>query len=227
MKHHLILFLVISISFITPALAQQTGFVVHEWGTFTTLTGSDGILLPGLYYEEEYLPYFVQNFSGFNGTGYHKGFNFDCENVTVKMETPVIYFYSNKARQVSVRVDYPGGALSQWYPSRSDGEAESYSGYYDFAQQHNGWITWNANILAKANNDTVGMWKDGETHVWEAPRATDANVVTTGSGEVEKYLFYRGVGNANFMDGGDGQHYVLQTSFEGNNLIIQNLTHYN
>ena len=50
---------------ITPSLAQKTnptGFIVHEWGTFTTLAGSDGILLPGLYHEEEQLPNFVQHF---------------------------------------------------------------------------------------------------------------------------------------------------------------------
>ena len=34
-------------------------YVLHEWGTFTTVSGSDGGLLPGLQREEEALPPFV------------------------------------------------------------------------------------------------------------------------------------------------------------------------
>lgn len=44
--------------------------------------------------------------------------------------------------------------------------------------------------------------------------------------EVEKYLFYRGVGNANFMDGASGGHYVLQTVFHKDTLVITNQTEY-
>jgi hypothetical protein len=227
MKHQIITLLVISFSFITPSHAQKP-FVVHEWGTFTTLAGSDGVLLPGLYREEEYLPDFVQHFPGFAYGGFiHKGLYLECDNVTLKMETPVIYFYSDKARAVSVKVNWPGGTISQWYPERSDGEIASYYGTIDFATQHNGWIQWNANILAHSASDTTGMWKDGETHTWQAPRATDANVITDSLGNVEKYLFYRGVGNASFMDGGMNGHYLLKTSFQGNTLVIQNLTRYN
>lgn len=35
--------------------------VVHEWGTFTSMQGSDGIALEGLQREEEGLPPFVQS----------------------------------------------------------------------------------------------------------------------------------------------------------------------
>ena len=81
-------------------------FVAHEWGTFTTLAGSDGVLLPGLYHEEEQLPYFVYYQPGFTYGGYiSKGLSLDCVNATLKMETPVIYFYSGVAQYVSVRVD--------------------------------------------------------------------------------------------------------------------------
>ena len=34
-----------------------------------------------------------------------------------KMETPVIYFYSDTPRTVSVRVNMPRGVLTQWYPA--------------------------------------------------------------------------------------------------------------
>jgi len=43
------------------ASAFATGFTVHEWGTFTSVSGSDGVLLPGLEVEEAPLPNFVQS----------------------------------------------------------------------------------------------------------------------------------------------------------------------
>src|SRR5205085_10385406 len=57
-----LLFLTVSVALCFPLRAQQH-FVAHEWGTFTTLAGSDGTLLPGLYHEEERLPVFVDQFS--------------------------------------------------------------------------------------------------------------------------------------------------------------------
>ncbi len=37
-----------------------------------------------------------------------------------RMETPVIYFYTDKPRTVNVRVDFPQGMLSEWYPPVED-----------------------------------------------------------------------------------------------------------
>jgi hypothetical protein len=230
MKYGLFTILVVSLSFSAPLFAQKP-FVVHEWGTFTTLAGSDGVLLPGLYREEEYLPDFVLHFPGFAYGGYiHKGLYLECDNITLKMETPVIYFYSDKTRDVSVNVNWPGGTISQWFPERSAGEDPSFYETYgtmDFATKHNGSISWNAKVLTHSASDTTGIWKYGETHTWQAPRATDANVITDSLGNVEKYLFYRGVGNASFMDGGTSTNYLLKTYFQGNTLHIKNLTTYN
>ena len=33
------------------------------------------------------------------------------------METPVLYFYPDRAMNVSVRVDFPHGRITEWYPS--------------------------------------------------------------------------------------------------------------
>ncbi|MEK7862968.1 MAG: hypothetical protein AAB295_06860, partial [Chloroflexota bacterium] len=41
------------------ALPAGGGLEVHEWGTFTSLQGSDGVDLEGLHHEEEGLPPFV------------------------------------------------------------------------------------------------------------------------------------------------------------------------
>jgi hypothetical protein len=59
-----------------------TGFVVHEWGTNTVVTGSDGSLQRGLHHEEEDLPDFV----------YDRAKQGKLLPVEDKMETPVDYF---------------------------------------------------------------------------------------------------------------------------------------
>src|SRR5438477_12030332 len=41
----------------SPAIASD--LVVHEWGTFTSVQGADGVSLEGLSHEEEPLPDFV------------------------------------------------------------------------------------------------------------------------------------------------------------------------
>ena len=44
--------------------AAATDYTLHEWGTFTSISGSDGVLLPGLEREEEALPMFVKSHEG-------------------------------------------------------------------------------------------------------------------------------------------------------------------
>ncbi|MGH9934956.1 MAG: hypothetical protein ACREAM_01850, partial [Blastocatellia bacterium] len=34
----------------------------------------------------------------------------------MRMETPVIYFYSDRDVRASVKVDFPGGCITEWYP---------------------------------------------------------------------------------------------------------------
>ena len=36
------------------------------------------------------------------------------------METPVIYFYSGSEMDVSVKVDFPNGKITEWYPQARD-----------------------------------------------------------------------------------------------------------
>lgn len=86
-----------------------SGFVVHEWGTDTVVVGSDGVSLRGLQHEEEALPGFVHDRLA-------AGMLADSVSVYVKMETPVVYFYSPVARTVAVKVDFPAGEFTQWYP---------------------------------------------------------------------------------------------------------------
>ena len=70
------------------------------------MVGSDGSLQRGLHHEEEDLPGFVYDRirAGQELPAY------------VKMETPVTYFYSERPLEVGVKVSFPHGIFSQWYP---------------------------------------------------------------------------------------------------------------
>lgn len=162
--------------------------VVHEWGTFTTMAGSDGIALSGLHLEEEALPPFVyrQHF----GAG--KGLN-RVTGATVKMETPVLYFYAEQQTPVQVRVDFSGGSISEWFPQRSEGEP--LTPMLNLTQPYRGRIAWNIDVLAPDTDGRPSPDPRLVSPLWEAPRRTSANLIRGESGEIEHYLFYRGVGN--------------------------------
>src|SRR5262245_49090479 len=103
-----------------PDCAPADRFVVHEWGTFTSVQGSEGIALEGLTREEEALPRFVYDRTKIRDCPLRakgwKGLEVPAEHVTQKMETPVLYFHSAAQRRVRVRVDFVRGLISQWYP---------------------------------------------------------------------------------------------------------------
>jgi hypothetical protein len=218
-------------SFQVIALASPT-YQLHEWGTFTTVAGSDGVLLSGLQREEELLPAFVHSHFGFeNGQapsqaklarvmqaqGYpafpskNKGLGKrPVSGVTVKMETPVIYFHSPEAFRARVSVGFEGGTISQWYPERSGGEnlpepppsndpkkrpAPLESWRIDFSKPYRGGIEWDVNVLAPEESRLTRVFKPRDTVNWLRSRVPEANVVRTDSGETENYLFYRGIGN--------------------------------
>ena len=53
------------IAALTLLIHAASAYQLHEWGTFTTVAGSDGTLLTGLQREEEELPAFVHSHFGF------------------------------------------------------------------------------------------------------------------------------------------------------------------
>ena len=57
MKRHLLLLVFIQL-FAFKALSYEA----HEWGTFTSLVGSNGVTQNGMYHEDEHLPDFVHSF---------------------------------------------------------------------------------------------------------------------------------------------------------------------
>jgi hypothetical protein len=183
--------------------ADTPGFTLHEWGTFTSVSGSDGVLLPGLQSEEEALPGFVYQHDGMPPAP--KGYARPLHNVTIKMETPVIYFYTDRPFNAQVHVGFNGGSISQWFPARSGGETPpptpvpalfgSQGGDIDFATPYHGSIDWNVQVDPPSVDDSATVFKPHETLIWTRPRQADSALVRTADGAAEKFLFYRGVGN--------------------------------
>lgn len=87
--------------------------IVHEWGTFTTFSGSNGVHLDFRPLRDQDLPDFVLNRatqSGYVWLGKSR------IRTRVRMETPVTYFYTKKERTVRASVEFPQGLLTEFYP---------------------------------------------------------------------------------------------------------------
>jgi hypothetical protein len=130
--------------------------------------------------EEERLPNFVQCHAGFAPA--NKGWSRPVSNVTVKMETPVLYVYSPRPFRLRAEVAFDGGSISQWYPDRVAGEvlppAEfgSKPAPIDFAADFRGSATWEVDVLAPGEplNPSRPDW---ETPQWPRARVPSANVL--------------------------------------------------
>src|SRR5437870_1985424 len=98
------LFCAIALSVASVVALARDEFVAHEWGTFTSVQGADGVQIQWNPIIRTDLPDFVyeQGRSGFPasqllfvGKGYSPSL--------MRMETPVIYFYSDTERTVDVK----------------------------------------------------------------------------------------------------------------------------
>jgi hypothetical protein len=182
--------------------------VVHEWGTFTSVVGSDGKMLVGLELEEERVPNFVHSIAGF--APWNKGWSRPVAGVTVKMETPVLYFYSTELLHARVEVGFNGGSISQWYPERHSGETLppppvrftdrgqpiGAPPVLDFAAGYSGHAAWEVDVLAPgpAADAKITTPRQLETAQWPRARVPHANLVRSANGETEGFIFYRGIG---------------------------------
>src|SRR6266850_385984 len=163
-----LLFLLIA-TVVLPKPVDDTQTTVHEWGTFTSIAGDDGNAIQWrTYRSSDDLPCFVYSFGGFKGG----------LSGSVRMETPVLYFYSPRNSAANVKVQFPKGTLTEWYPKES-GRRTTNS------------IEWrNIRIAPDAAPDFPV--EDRGSHYYAA-RLTDAAPLQVGS-QREKFLFYRGIG---------------------------------
>ncbi len=185
-------------------------FRVHEWGTFTSLQGSDGVALEGLEHEEAHLPPFVYSRSEVRACPLRdvgwKGLECEPTGVTQKMETPVLYVHSRTPRRLRVRVDFVRGVLSQWYPVSDllgPPERAADAGPLDVAAVERSFLEWEVDVLAPDADAPreVPRVSDADDP-WLLARDVRANWLRTtprvapreGPVEAERYLFYRGLG---------------------------------
>src|SRR5215471_11556671 len=105
--------------------SQKDRFVAHEWGTFTSVSTADGRqqLWDPLSGPSE-LPSFVYRSSQASQC-------FKAGTLAlVRMETPVLYFYSDRDVSASVRVDFPKGCITEWYPqARAERQTIDWGGF--------------------------------------------------------------------------------------------------
>jgi hypothetical protein len=174
----------------------------HEWGTFTSIAGRDGqaVKWSTLNGSVE-LPRFVEHFAGPHGKDELLG--------TIRMETPVLYFYSPHETSVTVKVAFSKGVITEWYPHASRVEPDP-KRFLDrealYYGQGSGRIAWNsvtvspnmAGNMAASFPQDAGSPDDRENQYYAARETSAAPLVvhTSAGDQHEKFLFYRGVSAA-------------------------------
>jgi hypothetical protein len=150
--------------------APSSALTVHEWGTFTSVAGADGSAIEwDVLGCRSDLPAFVNAEwsiikSSLSGT--------------VRMETPVMYFYSAQELDAHVKVKFPNGRMTEWYPQAKHDSSLNTMEWQDVKIQP---------------NTTPALLVENGPNRYYAARDTDAAPLTIG-GQHEKFLFYRGVG---------------------------------
>ena len=170
-------------------VAVAEDFLAHEWGTLTTLHWPTGRQVP--WYQPNSggvseLPSFMYP----RFTLFRKG----MMRTTARMETPVIYFYSDSPRKIDVSVNYVDGSITEYFPGSGKtagtweqlelippsqaGDAEALLPF-DTARPNNHY--YQARAVPEAAFVRRTIPKDGGKS-----RLID---------EVEKFVFYRGAGS--------------------------------
>jgi hypothetical protein len=175
--------------------------IVHEWGTFTSVAGKDGVALEWRPLNgPSDLPKFVHTIQEGAGGLRHVPGKGDL-TASVRMETPVLYFYSGGEMDVSVKVDFPKGKITEWYP-----QARSVDTSIDWGR------------LKVAPGAAFELPVDGSNSHYYPAREVDAAPLrvcgTNGKhGQQEKFLFYRGVGTFDLP---------LSVKLEGDQIDLKN-----
>jgi hypothetical protein len=183
--------------------------IVHEWGTFTSVQGGDGLMIRWHAQQIGDLPRFVHNWLQpdlgrqtktelFLGKAGLSGLQ--------RMETPVIYFYSDVPFKADVEVRFPKGLITEWYPQASQigpctlrtnasQELAKYGAKESVAKWENLQITPAGNMMDIAKL----LPQDDQGSHYFAARKTDAAIVRSEvdpkTPQHEKFLFYRGTGS--------------------------------
>ena len=160
---------------------------VHEWGTFTAIAGKDGQAVEWTPLSGTDLPQFVEHISDVNFKLGLRG--------TIRMETPVMYFYSPHDVTVSVRVAFFKGLITEWYPHADHVQPGGVVRNTSLKQlPADGSIAWNE--VSVSPNLAGEFPREVKSTRYYAARETSSSplrVKTSAGEQQEKFLFYRGV----------------------------------
>ena len=162
--------------------------MAHEWGTFTSIAGPDGQAMDWLPLTGSTdLPSFVEHLSNVNNfKGGLRG--------TVRMETPVLYFYAPRETTVSVHATFSKGLITEWYPHAAVPGLNPRKDITLGGKTTEGSVTWNSVRIDPAGSRDFPS-DPADNHYYAARQtSSDTLTVNTSSGpQRERFLFYRGV----------------------------------
>ncbi len=196
--------LVVALAGTVAGREQARPFTVHEWGTFTTVAGPDGQAQEWLplggptdlpCFVETYENRLVKILTGAQAASYGPLLTYEKARSglkgTVRMETPVLYFYATEPVNVSVSVGFPRGLFTEWYPTAGVQQVPAWTNVLRLSPNATATISWPA-VQIKPNARVAFPETDTPSHYYAA-RETDATPIEV-DGQAEKFLFYRGVG---------------------------------
>jgi hypothetical protein len=169
--------------------AQQPSMVAHEWGTFTSIAGNSGTAVEWYPWAvPSDLPEFVEHFQSASFKPNLSG--------TIRMETPVLYFYSAQEMTVSVHVTFSKGLITEWYPhatSNAPNDRNVLNTAYP-KKDSNGSVTWNGVVLRPRGEGVLPHeQKDSRYYAARLTNSTPLSVHAAKGTQTEKFIFYRGV----------------------------------
>lgn len=160
----------------------------HEWGTFTSIAGVDGQAVEwSPQTGSTDLPGFVEHLRT-------PGFKIGLRG-TVRMETPVLYFYDSQEETVSVKVSFSKGLITEWYPHASSvGPAPDLLKASLFHSPEDGSIAWDSvTVTPAARPEFPSQARDNPYFAARMTSSTPLRVKAPAGDQQEKFLFYRGV----------------------------------
>jgi hypothetical protein len=196
-------------AFATSRASASDKLIVHEWGTFTSFAGSDGVYLDYRTRIGGDLPNFVLDRVRSSSASTQPTtispylFTKGAIPTLSRMETPVTYFYTDKPMKVHAKVDFPAGLLTEFYPPikrMSPVVTAAEKAGKALPMVDGGMLDWGELVMTPPDiADTAYIPTVTEGDRYAAARRTDSDVVQTidshGKIAQEKFLFYRGICN--------------------------------
>jgi hypothetical protein len=179
----------------TDDIRGPQGLTVHEWGTFTSVAGIDGMAVD---WRPAGGPTDLPCFVALSDPSNVKAIGYGPANLLggregegkIRMETPVLYFYSPQETTVNVRVSFPHGLITEYYPTIAKVGPNNPASAIKDLRSATGTIEWN-NVRVMPGAKESYPLEAGPSHYYAA-RRTESDPLQVGN-QKEKFLFYRGI----------------------------------